>query len=111
MGGSDAGATSSKSSRGKDGSATYSREETHFTDVACMKIVAHTRNMRAVVFHPFGDVLFVAAPDSPVTLANGDSNAVVGCRYHGKKLICNLSSLIFFVEIKKLGCIVSVWIH
>jgi WD40 repeat protein len=75
-----AGVATSKSGMRKDGSSSNSREETHFTDVACMKIVAHTRNMRAVVFHPFGDVLFVAAPDSPVTLSNGDSNVVVGCR-------------------------------
>lgn len=28
-----------------------------------MKIVRHPRNIRAVIFHPFGRVLFVAAPD------------------------------------------------
>ena len=46
--------------------------DTNWKQCPRMKIVRHPRNIRAVIFHPFGRVLFVAAPDvtdiEPVTV-------------------------------------------
>lgn len=42
----------------------------------------HTRNIRAVFFHPLGSCLFIAAPDPPASMSISNNNTLISCRLY-----------------------------
>ena len=72
---------------GPSGNIKYSRRsgsggdpEKHYPR---MKIVKHARNIRAVLFHPFGKILLTAAPD----VARNDGVPMVFSRFVTSRMI------------------------